>query len=99
VPVLLTEGTSGKGVDELVESLAAHADSGATPQRRGGRGEWQEVLREEILLRLERGIEAAEGALAAEVERGEKDPYAAALEILDDADRVGKLLDKGARRS
>ena len=99
VPVLLTEATSGKGVDELVTSLEAHAASGATALRRGGRVEWQEVLREEVLLRLERGLAACEESLAGEVERGDKDPYAAALEILNDPERVTRLLAKAETRS
>ena len=71
VPVLLTEATSGKGVDALVESLDGHADSGAVAERRGGRSEWREVLREEVLQRLDLGLGAREASLGAEVERGE----------------------------
>jgi len=94
VPVLLTEATSGAGVDELQSALEEHALAAVEKQetRRGGVGEWREILREEVLLRLERGLASSEEEMAESVRRGERNPYDAALEILQDPARMARLL-------
>jgi len=105
VPVLLTEAVANKGIDDLVDKIAAH---GAT--RKAARTaeseasdrvhEWTEILRDELSLRLDRAL--AGGALSAittKVATGSSDPYGAALEVFEERDRLLALLaGDGTRR-
>jgi LAO/AO transport system kinase len=98
VPVLLTEATASKGIPELVEQIVAHdvarrATRTAETTARERVAEWTEILRDELSQRLDRAL--ANGALAAVADRlrdGEIDPYAAALEVLEDRARLVTLL-------
>ncbi|HEY8515770.1 MAG TPA: methylmalonyl Co-A mutase-associated GTPase MeaB [Candidatus Binatia bacterium] len=98
VPVLLTEATANRGIEELVAKVKAHAEvrrAGLTAES-GARErvtEWTEILRDELALRLDRAL--ASGDLDGVKDRlrsGEVDPYTAALEVLGDPDRLKRLL-------
>jgi LAO/AO transport system kinase len=101
VPVLLTEAVANKGIEDLVKQVEAH---GAT--RRAGRTaeseardrvvEWAEVLRDELSQRLDRALRG-EGlaAIEARLRSGAIDPYGAALDVLDDRERLLSLLGGG----
>ncbi|MEO2168383.1 MAG: methylmalonyl Co-A mutase-associated GTPase MeaB [bacterium] len=100
VPVLLTEATNGRGLEELVRCTDEHGAQRKEPNvERSRREEWLEVLREEIAARLARTLDAQENELAAAVESGQKDPYTAALEILGDPQRVASLVTEGGESS
>ena len=93
VPVLLTEATGGRGVPELVDALGAHAAAVPEGTRVGDpREEWAEVLRDELSVRLGRALSGSEAELAKAVASRERDPYSAALEILEDPERLVRLL-------
>jgi len=104
VPVLLTEATANRGIEELVGQIQAHGDV-----RRAGRtaesdarerdAEWKEILRDELVQRLDRAL--ATGAfdgVASRVGGGAVDPYGAALEVLADHERLTSLLAGPGRR-
>ena len=103
VPVLLTEAVTNKGIDDLVKQVEAH---GAT--RRASRTEeneasdrvheWTEILRDELSLRLDRAIGGEVLTPIAERLRGGRvDPYGAAIEVLEDRERLLALLGGGGR--
>lgn len=93
VPVLLTEATSARGIPELVGSIGAHGEQFPSGTRAGNPAEeWAEVLRDEFAVRFGRALDVVEAELAEAVARRERDPYSAALEILDDPDRLGRIL-------
>jgi len=104
VPVLLTEATANRGIEELVGQIAAHGAARRATRTAESRAqervtEWNEILRDELVQRLDRAL--AGGALDALAERlrgGAIDPYAAALEVLSDHARMTSLL-AGAGRS
>lgn len=102
VPVLMTVATGGKGVAELLAAIEAHRSyleaSGIGGERdaAGRQNEFFSVLRDEIARRLERALD--EGRLApllARVERGDVDPYGAALEAVGDGALLAELLAGG----
>ncbi len=103
VPVLLTEATADRGVAELVEQVKAHhqvrlatRDEAKIAAERVA--EWSEILRDEVTYRLDRALrESSLGDVAERLRRGEIDPYAAALEVLDDEARVAALVKAGRR--
>jgi LAO/AO transport system kinase len=97
VPVVLTEATADRGIDELFADLEAHGKWRAAA--RGGDGrlererELADVVRHELELRLDLALKSA--ALAPMVERvrsGAIDPYSGALEILADEEHILRLL-------
>ena len=98
VPVLLTEGHTGKGVDELAARIDAHLAT--RPPSRGDDeagaarvAEWAEIVRDELGIRLDRALGA--GALpdvVADLRSGRTDPYSAAIAVLGDGDGVAALL-------
>jgi LAO/AO transport system kinase len=98
VPVLLTQASHDRGIDEVMVALDAHRgfragrkDGAAVPAHR--EREFLEILGEELQGRVERRMAAAAPAeLLARVRRGEVDPYSAALEILSDATALARLL-------
>ena len=98
VPVLLTEATAGKGIEDLAARLEDHARArlvrrGAESDAEDRVAEWNEVLRDEVLLRVDRALpDASLRALAARVRSGEIDPYTAALEALADPGIVARIL-------
>jgi LAO/AO transport system kinase len=103
VPVLLTEATADRGIDELLTQIKAHAEArraARTPES-GARErvvEWTEILRDELARRLDRAL--ADGALATvadKVRAGTVDPYSAALEVLGDGERMQALLAEARR--
>ena len=89
VPVLLTQGTDGTGVSEVIESVDAHAaalEARSPAELAGARvQEWYEILRDELALRLDRALDGdALAATAERLRRGETDPYSAAPDALSD---------------
>ena len=97
VPVLLTQGTDGTGVGDLVGAIDQHQEVRASAKGDGAREgrvqEWYEILRDELALRLERAVASEELAdLATRVGEGEIDPYSAALDVLADGRAVARLL-------
>ncbi len=99
VPVLMTVATGGKGVAELLKALDAHRtylSSSGVGQKRdaiGRHNEFVSVLRDELSRRIQRAMgDDRFGSLLARVERGEVDPYGAALEAVGDRDLVARLL-------
>ena len=97
VPVLLTQGTDGTGVGDLVGAIDQHQEVRASAEGDGAREgriqEWYEILRDELALRLERAVASEELAdLATRVGEGEIDPYSAALDVLADGRAVARLL-------
>jgi len=102
VPVLLTEAAgSGKGLPELLATIehhrAHHAQHGADDAQRvvARRDEFYAVLRDEVMRRIEAA--ATDGALREQrlrVERGEVDPYRAALDAVADSDSILRWLAK-----
>jgi LAO/AO transport system kinase len=98
VPVLLTQASHDRGIDDVMTALDAHRsflvgqkDAGAAPAHR--EREFLEILGEELQGRVERRMAAiAPAALLGRVRRGEIDPYSAALEILSDPAALARLL-------
>lgn len=99
VPVLLTEGTTGKGVAELLAVVLQHRDflarsgQAVTHAAAARHEEFVAALRDEISRRIEARVNNGRfGAILQRVERGEIDPYHAALDVIDDDDHVRALL-------
>jgi LAO/AO transport system kinase len=97
VPVLLTEATSDRGLDELLAAIdthrahrTAHGDGRVGAEHR--EREFLDVLDGELRTRLERRVGTEAAALVARVRRGEVDPYSATLELLRDRETVRRLL-------
>ncbi len=99
VPVLLTEATQDRGIDELMAALDAHRRHLADdPTARASaelhrEREFLEVLGVQLLSRIETRLGAAFAPLLARVRCGEQDPYSAALEVLGDRTAVRRLVD------
>jgi LAO/AO transport system kinase len=110
VPVLLTEATTGTGMDELLEVIVRHRqyrrDSGRGEAHRAAarREEFVAALQEEISRRLEASLldTSAENGhfttLMQQIERGEIDPYRAALQVMEDEQSVRALLDRHGQK-
>ena len=97
VPVLLTEASHDRGVDELAAAIDAHrAHRAAQGNGRGAERhreqEFLDVLDGELRTRLERRLDGEAGALLARVRRGELDPYSATLELLRDRELLRRIL-------
>ncbi len=101
IPVLLTQGATGGGIDEVMEALERHrasleADADRARRARLRReGELLDILDEELRRRLEQGLGGSGdglGALLDAVRAGAVDPYTAALRILDDVPTLERLL-------
>jgi len=100
IPVVLTEAAvSGMGVAELVEAIERHrafwisTGKGAAHAAASRREEFVAVLREEVSRRVEANVRNGHcRALLQRIERGEIDPYRAALEIVEDEAALGALL-------
>ncbi len=98
VPVIMTVATAGKGVSEVVEALDKHrvhlgsSGLGARRNAAGRQKEFLSVLRDEIGRRIDDAIRDGQlGSLLARVERGEVDPYGAALEAVNDPGVVSRV--------
>jgi putative protein kinase ArgK-like GTPase of G3E family len=98
VPVLLTEAVANKGIDDLVTQIAAHgatrrAARTAESEARDRVTEWAEILRDELSQRLDRALKGESlTAIESALRNGNVDPYGAALEVLDDRERLLALL-------
>ncbi len=100
VPVLLTEAAaSGKGVPELVAAVDQHREFLVSSGKRDAhtaaarREEFVAVLREEMSRRVEVGVKGGRVAgIVDRVERGDTDPYRAALDVMADAETIRLLL-------
>ena len=98
VPVLLTEATRDRGIDELMTAIAAHRRHLATDgaARRAAEEhrerEFLDVLDGALRERIAERIAGGYAALLARVRRGEQDPYSAALEVLGDREGLRRLL-------
>ncbi len=99
IPVLLTQGTSGEGIPEVMIQLNRHREF----LRHGGYGharmiagrqeEFFAVLREEIARRLESALDNGRfGDLLLQIKHGEIDPYRAALRVMGSEDAVRAVL-------
>lgn len=106
VPVLLTEATSGKGVAELLAVVMQHQEALRVSGKDAARNvaarqeEFVAALREEIGRRIEAGLENGQfNALLQQVTRGEIDPYRAALDVVENEDRLQALLRGAAARA
>jgi LAO/AO transport system kinase len=102
VPVLLTQATTDAGIAELSEQIEAHrafrrAGRDATAEGRERLAEWGDVLRDELAARIDAAVagEALAG-VAGRVRSGAIDPYAAALEVLGDRERLARIVAGGA---
>jgi LAO/AO transport system kinase len=99
VPVLATEGTTGTGVEELLAAVLRHRDflahSGhaAAHAAAARHEEFVAAVREELRRRIEANVTNGRlHALLQRVERGEVDPYRAALDVINDEDSVRALV-------
>ena len=100
VPVLLTEASHDRGIDELVDAVRAHGEhlaahgsnsSGAELHREK---EFLEVLDGELRARLERWMATDPAGIVSRIRGGEIDPYSGALEVLRDPDALRRLFGK-----
>lgn len=97
VPVLLTQGTDGTGVEELVAAIQSHEAARATqPEVEGAEArlqEWYEILRDELSLRLDRALDGPGlTPIADRLRNGDTDPYSAALDALADPEALANVL-------
>jgi LAO/AO transport system kinase len=99
VPVLLTEANSGEGIAGVTAAIHRHRESldenGRAEARNaaGRQEEFRAVLREEIERRLEVALDGRRFAdLLRRLQRGEVDPYTAALEVMGDEETLQALL-------
>ena len=99
VPVLQTQASHGVGTVELLDACVQHnahrrSNTGADSRRHDRlKAEVLEICEEELMRRLRAGATDGEVAkLLDAVGQGEKDPYAAALELLGSADELAKLI-------
>jgi len=99
VPVLLTQAAAGQGIDELLAAVLRHRDYWQRSGRRAARTaaarheEFVAALRDEIGRRIEAGLQHGHLVpLLQRVERGEVDPYRAALEVVEDDETLRRVL-------
>ena len=98
VPVLMTKASTGEGTTELLDACLAHRghrDSCARGAQRAQRlrAEVLEICEEELMRRLRRvAAEPALDGLLADVAKGNKDPYQAALDILGTPEHLARLI-------
>ncbi|MFM8411093.1 MAG: methylmalonyl Co-A mutase-associated GTPase MeaB [Alphaproteobacteria bacterium] len=98
VPVLLTEATADKGIEELWTRIAEHgvarrAALGEEERSRERFEEWGEILRDEVAERIDRSLVRGDLAdVEAAVRSGARDPYSAALEVLGDEALLLRIL-------
>ncbi len=102
VPVLLTEATAGKGLDDLLDTVLRHREywhssgKAAAHSAAARQEEFVAVLRDEISRRLEASLDNGQfTTLLQQIKHGEIDPYRAALQVMDDERSVRALLAKG----
>jgi len=102
VPVLLTVAQDGTGIDALVDAITRHqqhlASSGDGAQRAaaGRRTDFVATLRDEVNRRIDRALaDGPVAAVAAAVEEGALDPYAALRQVFADPRFARALTDDG----
>jgi LAO/AO transport system kinase len=99
VPVLLTEASRDRGIDELMVAIAAHRRHRATDgvakrtAEEHRQREFFAVLAEALTERVEGRLERRYADLLGRVRRGDQDPYSAALEVLHDREGLRRLID------
>ncbi len=98
VPVLATKANQDAGIVELLAAIRGHrehrrAHSESEHARQGRRREVYDIVEEELAARLRHAMngDAFEDILA-RVDRGERDPYSAAGEVLEDRARLAVIL-------
>lgn len=98
VPVLLTEASQDRGIEELMSAIAAHREH-LTTDGAAGRAteehrerEFVEALGGALCGRVAERLARSYAALLVRVRRGELDPYSAALEVLGDREGLQRLL-------
>jgi LAO/AO transport system kinase len=100
-PVLLTKAAMGEGIEEVLDAAMKHHEFRKEhPERernaRRLRAEVMEICEEEVMRRLiAESVKPAIGAILTKVGAGEQDPYKAALEILEDRDKLATILAAG----
>lgn len=100
VPVLSTQAHAGVGLDDLLAAIEKHREflreaTSANARAAHRREQFLLVLRDEMQRRLDRTVRAGRlASLLERVERGEVDPYAAAVETLGDPEAMATLLRK-----
>ncbi len=106
VPVLLTEATTGKGIDQVLEVVMRHREywqssgKGAARSAAARQEEFVAVLRDEISRRVEARLEDGHlTTLLQQIKRGEIDPYRAALQVMADERCVRALLEEDAAQA
>jgi LAO/AO transport system kinase len=101
-PVLLTQAHANVGVTELWESVGEHraflTDTGGLEQRRTARRrqEFLESVQEEIYRRINGSLQSDVEmvSMLAEIDTRAAEPFAAALKLLSDQDRVRALFNR-----
>ena len=99
-PVLMTKASMGEGTEEVVDACFAHREERESPGRvarksRRLRAEVLEICEEELMRRLKSRVDREPLAkLLDGVAAGEQSPYAAALEVLADGERLAAILGK-----
>ncbi len=99
VPVLLTEASRDRGIDELLAAIEAHRHHVATDGAARATAaehrvrEFLDVLSATLAGRIESRIDTAYAPLVERVRSGSADPYAAALDVLRDRDGLRALVD------
>jgi LAO/AO transport system kinase len=100
-PVIMTKASMGEGTNEVVDACFEHRGHLDDPDRAGRRNarlrsEVLEICEEELMRRLKKraDTEPLREVLDA-VSRGDQSPYAAALDILRDQDRLVRILGEG----
>jgi GTPase len=99
VPVLLTHGTTGQGIAELIAQVTrhrqflAHSGHGQARTVAGRQEEFFAVLREEIARRLEDALDNGRFTdILLRIKQGEIDPYRAALDVVGSEDAMQAIL-------
>jgi LAO/AO transport system kinase len=103
VPVLLTQADQGKGVPELLAAIEDHraylarSGRGEAKTAEGRREEFLQLLRDEVMRRLEVALDDGKfAALMQQIKRGEVDPYLAALRALESGEVAAALREGSA---
>lgn len=104
VPVLLTVAQDGTGIDALVDAITRHqhhlasSGDGARRAAAGRRTDFVATLRDEVNRRIDRALaDGPVAAVAAAVEEGALDPYAALRRVFADPRFARALTDDGHR--
>ena len=97
-PVLMTKASSCEGTEEVLDACYEHRKHLDNPARKAQRAkrlraEVLEICEEELMRRLRKlAADKPLAELLDGVARGDTDPYRAALDILDESDRLAALL-------